>query len=139
MGYCYSRGGGLVCDCCGTDVEVRKRTCPHKVDGLPYCSAPAMCGDCYKKHGGVRLHDRCKPLAEEQSKIRAKQKAMLESGHLMLKAGWGDWHELVPSGYVGAVFAGLRGEEWRLIPSEVYKKYDWLHEYEGAVPWKVHP
>lgn len=146
MGYCYdSRSGALVCDSCGCSGGVRKRTCPHKVDGLPYCSPPALCKECYKQEGGIRMHDRCKEPAAARQRERYEQQRMLDGGALLVRTAWGSWHDDVPKGFAGVRFEGKDGtSEYRLIPSESYTPPSgvrplYLHEYDDALPWENHP
>lgn len=96
MGYCFDYRGRMVCDGCGIAGGVRKRKCPYKVrysahnggGSAHYCSPPALCGDCYKKYGGLRgVHgDACRDGAaasqarEDADDLRAK------SGDLALRS-----------------------------------------------------
>lgn len=96
MGYCFDYRGRLVCDGCGIAGGVRKRKCAYKVrvsvlDGgysIPYCSPPALCAGCYKKHGGLRgVHgDRCRDgAAASQAQADADDKRYAE-GDLRLRS-----------------------------------------------------
>lgn len=135
MGYSYGYGG-ICCSGCakeGSKAGVRKRPCPYKVvdyqkDGrpyaaLPYCPAPALCSDCYKRHGGLRgLHgEDCKTgAAQMQATADAKRDAIAD-GEMFVDAAWGQWHDTVPQGKVGVLYAGKEGRVYLLIPAERYE------------------
>lgn len=140
MGYLYSRSGGLVCDSCGDSKGVRKRKCPHTVSGLPYCSPPALCSDCYKQEGGIRIHDKCKEPAAASQREDDEIAAQLAAGAFQRSTAWGDWRANVPEGLVGVKFVGSGGnEEYYLLPDETYNAHRFLHEYSDAVPWENPP
>jgi hypothetical protein len=156
MGYSYSYSNRLCCDGCGVDRGVRKRKCPHKVvdyqdNGQPYaavsyCPAPALCSDCYKKHGGLRgLHgDSCKQgAANSQAQADAKRDA-IAAGEMFVKAAWGQWHDSVPMDKVGLLYAGKEGEVYILVPKDRYdlpgKPYPMLSEVADVMEtWENHP
>lgn len=140
MGYCYHKTTGqLVCDCCGSAKGTKKRTCPHKVGNLPYCSPPALCPTCYQERGGEKIHDRCKVPAEARRREEDRRWEMLAAGHLERSTAWGDWHDNVPAGLVGVKFVGLKSEEYRLLPEATYNAHQWLHEFADAQPWTNPP
>ena len=138
MGYCYDSSGRLACDSCGKVGGVRKRTCPHKVDGLPYCPAPALCSDCFKAEGGLAvLHRECKALAEKRQREEDDLRAHVQAGRLVVKSAVGSWHKTVPAGMVGVTFAGLSGQERRLVPEADYHPIErrYLDQYPTTHPW----
>lgn len=137
-GYGYNANGRecLACDSCGTVGGVRKRRCTFKVltDSLrskdrfliDYCPAPALCGPCLKKEGGIRkVHAGCEVGAGmAQTRYDAIQKLLDEGKHLLTSAS-GDWHEEVPEGMVRATFNAnnYSDEQHRLIPQEEYEEF----------------
>ena len=148
MGYCYFGSGPnknkLCCDACGDGIG-RKRTCTEKVDGLPYCPAPSLCKECFKKEGGSKkIHAQCKEPADRSRAERAAKQAKLDQGLLLRAAAFGDWHETVPEGWVGAAFEGLNKIEWVLVPEKdwdaaLVNARDDLTEFPNAIPWIWHP
>lgn len=150
MGYGYGPGG-LACDggCgrCGRAQGVRKRVCPYKVthDGyvLAWCPAPALCKDCYKRHGGLRgVHGQaCRDGAAQAQREEDAKQAKLAGGDYKVNAAWGHWHDSVPEGKVGVLFEDKDGDQvYRLVEaSEYVAPYPWLSEYTVAPqPWPNH-
>jgi hypothetical protein len=138
MGYGYgwtsSGRQGLSCDGCGTVGGVRKRRCPYKVLGdslrsprryeLDYSPAPALCSECYKKHGGLRgVHgEECREGAvKSQAKYDAIE-AGLDAGESFVIAAYGSWAEGVPQGQVKVLFRGRAGETEMLMPEALYEQ-----------------
>lgn len=121
MGYCYTKGGALVCDACGESGGVRRRTCPHRVSGLPYCPAPALCRDCYARERAT-LHAGCREGAARAQARDDTRAAVLAGGGLLVKAAWGDWHPTVPAGEVGVLFEGRDRRAWGLVSSHEYRR-----------------
>lgn len=148
MGYSYDMRGRLACDSCGRTGETRKRPCPHKVTTetgqvLRYCQAPALCGDCLRKHGGTAgVHAGCKEgAAKSQARYDARRER-LAAGEAQVMCAWGDWHELVPTGLVGALFIGAdKVEHCVLLRVQDYdpSTKPWLSDYPDAMPWENHP
>jgi hypothetical protein len=145
MGYCYTNDGKLCCDKCSGSGDVRKRTCPHKVDGLPYCPAPALCDECLKELGGnAKLHTRCKEHAKRSQDESDSRKARIAAGDHMLATAWGSWHELVPAGYVGMRFVGTSDEVHILVEDGKHDELRksgcyFLSEFKDfAEPWLQH-
>jgi len=142
MGYCYTKGGGLVCDSCDSDANVKKRHCPHTVDGLPYCPAPALCNACWEKYGKNKIHAGCKEPAAARQQEMDDERAAIDGGALIVTTAWGDWDSCVPSGFVGVLFRGKGIDAFRLIRKTDYdpgrKKY--LSDYPDARIWEApHP
>jgi hypothetical protein len=143
MGYCYGRSDSgrmkLACDRCSTLEGVRKRPCSHKVDGLPYCPAPALCGPCLKDVGGSRaLHAQCEDGARRMQAEADHKRARLEAGDFAVGGAFGSWHENVPNGMVGVIFRGADGAEvMHLIPDEDYdpSSKGFLSDYDTKDPW----
>lgn len=73
MGYCYSAGGGLICEGCGTDVGVRKRRCPHG-----WCQADALCSECNATKRPP--HKGCKEAAERWKADQRRHQELLDEG-----------------------------------------------------------
>lgn len=141
MGYCYTKGGALVCDACNGSTNVRKRICPHTVDNLPYCPAPALCDECFDKNGQNAIHADCKAQAEARQREKDAERAELDCGAMIVMTAWGDWDSCVPSGFVGVRFQGSEGKEtYRLIRKEDYNpaKRKYLHNYPHARIWQAH-
>ena len=142
MGYCYS-GGKLVCDSCGATGSVRKRTCRYRVTyaeggSLPYCSPSALCAVCYTTHKPT-LHANCKAGAVRRTAEETERRQKLDAGELEVRTAWGDWHELVPAGYVGVRFIGMNGSEvYRLILAGEYHGRGYLSEYPNLSAWEPH-
>jgi hypothetical protein len=136
MGYCYERlpSGhySLCCDACGA-VRARRRACPHKVDGLPYCPAPALCKACYQKHK-TTLHAPCEEPARLRQLECDQERKRLSMGEKRVLTAWGDWHETVPKGMVGF---RVTGEVYYLVPKSEYHA-GWLGDYPNAKPWEKH-
>lgn len=152
MGYCYTASGKLVCDGCGRDGGVRRRTCPHTVlcdslrgarSRLPWCSAQALCKDCYAARGGLRgLHGtRCEQGAREDQAEADAIEAALDAGEAFVLAAWGDWQAGVPQGQAGVLFGSRAGKAWRLVPDAAYdpQARPKLSDYPDAQPWQDHP
>jgi hypothetical protein len=148
MGYGYEAHGSrrLVCDNCGHAGGVRKRKCPYKVthDGhaLHYCYPPALCGDCYKKLGGLRgVHgEEChQGAANSQAQEDAKQ-AKLDAGDMRPTCAWGSWQENVPEGMVGVLYEGRDCKAFYLLPKQAYESRPWFSEVGHiAESWENHP
>lgn len=135
MGYCFDPRGRIVCDSCGVSGGVRKRRCAYKVDGLPYCPAPALCGPCYSKHGGLRgVHgERCREGAAESQARSDADKAREAAGDRKVRSAYGSWHEDVPKGKVGVYYGD---DTYVLVDEAEYKyPYPWLSELGTAEPW----
>lgn len=133
MGYSYdARTGKLCCDSCGNIGGVRKRTCPHKVDGMPYCSPSALCSACYAKYRDT-LHDGCAEAAARSQARADEENAALACGSHLWRTSWGDWHDAVPAGLVGVRFVSETEEVFALISEATY---DRLGDYRrlGLVP-----
>lgn len=140
MGYLYASGGGaLCCDSCGAsgrEAGTRKRKCPHVVRGatevswdgrmvrrsLPYCSAPALCKECYRREGGLRgVHAQCAAPAAEAQNREDLREARLQAGEWQVKWASSD-SKLIPEGHVLVGFRNLQGEEReRVFPRDVYR------------------
>ena len=156
MGYSYGYNQltgrqGLACDNCGTVDNVRKRQCPHKVRGdslhsvtvghryeLPYCPAPALCSECFRKLGGIHgVHsDACKRGAAAMQAEHDHTEARLKAGAWLVVAAYGDWKECVPVGMVGVTFRNYEHAERSFImPKEDYNSRDKsaLSDYPRAV------
>jgi hypothetical protein len=142
MGYSYGRNARgnwvLSCDGCGDLGGVRKRTCPHKVLGdshrtmdgkrhaLPYCPPPALCGACFRRHGGTaRIHAQCADGAAQSQARYDETERQLDAGELLVtSASMVDGHP----GMVRVMFAGryhpgageARREAARVMPAELY-------------------
>jgi hypothetical protein len=110
MGYCYTNAGALCCDRCDRSGGVRKRTCPHKVGGLPYCYPMALCQECYEAVKD-KLHVNCKERAAARQAEEDAKLTTLKTGAFERGAAWGDWHEMVPKGMVGVVFRDINRKE----------------------------
>lgn len=154
-GYAVSANGryALACDggCgrAGSAQGVRKRSCPHKAADyqygrryeLPYCPAPALCKECYKRHGGLRgIHGESCRIGAAESTVRAEEKqAKIEAGEMLSTTAWGSWYESVPEGKVGLAFEGNAGRSYHLVPAEQYYSQSVaLSEIEHE-PWEGHP
>lgn len=74
MGYCFTEGGGLVCDCCGTSSGTKKRPCP-----FGWCQAPALCETCSATNTADR-HSGCKEYAARALDTRERENRLLEAG-----------------------------------------------------------
>ena len=136
MGYCFDYRHRLCCDGCGKAGGVRKRKCAYRVrasvlDGgysIPYCSPPALCSDCYKKHGGLRgVHgDRCRDgAAASQAEADADDKRHAE-GDLKLRSALRQGDK---------VLLKFDGEIAVLVDDYEYGKVRWfldLDDYELA-------
>lgn len=134
MGYGYDTRGRLACDGCGTTGGVRKRRCPYKVltDSLrsprrfevDYSPAPALCSECYKKHGGLRgVHgEACREGAAASQAEYDKVEAALDAGESFVIAAYGSWAEDVPKGQVKVLFKGRAGESSLLMPEDLYEQ-----------------
>jgi hypothetical protein len=130
MGYCFDYKGRLVCDGCGVSGGVRKRKCSFKVLGdsrygprhaLPYCPAPAVCGECFKKHGGSKgIHGGCKGGAEASQAEADEVERLLDEGEYFAASAYGDWNKTVPEGKVGVIYRGRAGERRVLLASRDY-------------------
>ena len=128
MGRSYDSSGRLACDGCGkAEGTTRRRTCPARVvypsgASLPYCAAPDLCPDCVVKHRD-RLHVGCREAAAKRTAEERARGARLEAGEMLLRSCWGDWHERVPAGWVGACFVG-KGDAvaYWLVPAKVYDR-----------------
>lgn len=146
MGYSYDMAGRLACDSCGRTGGVRKRTCPHKVTdetghALPYCYPAALCGECYRKHGGAAaLHKDCAAGAAASQARYDKLRERLAAGEAQIMCAWGDWHETVPSGLVGVCFMGADKVPHYVLVRD-YDQYEkrYLSDYPDAEPWINHP
>lgn len=152
MGYSYGPRG-LCCDSCGQSGNgTRRRPCPHKVtypqDGpgrsLPYCPAPALCPECLKREGGTRaIHARCAEPAAAASRKNAEIATKVASGDPQVMSAYGSWHEHVPEGWVGVMFAPNRTDRWReqthkLVPSAAYADRPddaFLSDFPDAIDW----
>lgn len=151
MGYSYDFRGRLACDGCGATGKTRRRKCPHTVLGdslrgprfrLPYCPAPALCPECYAKHGpSKKLHEGCAEGARKSQAEADAIEAQLDAGVMFNTAAWGDWHETVPAGMVGVVFRGRAGEQWSLIPADRYhaRRTTTAEVADVAQEWLDHP
>jgi len=154
MGYCYGRDKSgkqrLACDSCGTIERTRKRTCPFKVSGLPYCPAPALCVACYAKRGGKKLHADCEAPAKAAQAEDDACAAILACGEYRVAAAWGDWHPTVPEGWVGVLLRnGHLDERLRLALKDEYDRLFagprprggqmWQFDFEALAPWKDGP
>lgn len=73
MGYCYTAGGGLVCDGCGATGGVRKRACPYN-----WCAPPALCEACNEKD--TRDHSGCKIRHAQKLERDAQHQRLLDQG-----------------------------------------------------------
>lgn len=133
MGYSYDYRGRLCCDACGKSGGVRRRTCPHKVLGnslrtqqrvaLPACSAPALCKECYAKHGGQKgLHDGCAEFAAKSQAEDDAIEAALDAGEKFVVSASGDWLDHVPKDHVEVTFWGRHasGEVKLIVPKNDY-------------------
>ena len=131
MGYCFDYKGRLVCDDCGAYGSVRKRKCSFKVLGdslhgprhaLPYCYPPALCSECFKKHGGTKgIHAGCRDGAEASQAEADKIERLLDEGDFLPVSAYGDWHEAVPEGKVGVKYRGRSGERYVLLDKADYE------------------
>ncbi|QSM01191.1 hypothetical protein SEA_NANOSMITE_167 [Mycobacterium phage Nanosmite] len=153
MGYSFDYAGRLACDGCGKTsadgVRVMRRRCPHKVlsdtlrcarrIAMDYCPAPALCGDCYRSHGGKKLHDVCaEPAKAAQAEYDAIE-AALDAGEMFVIAAYGSWHDNVPAGKVGVLFSGRDGQTQRLVDEHAYGsrgKNPKLSDFDTE-PWEV--
>lgn len=130
MGYIRTaeRRPRLCCDRCGRAGDVRKRTCTQRVrnaDGsvLPYCSPPALCPECYRALGQAKgVHGECRERAAASQERENKKIALIEKGEHLLRTAWGDWHENVPKGFLGALFEGKDGDVRVAMLEEDYAK-----------------
>ena len=145
MGYSYGRTASgrlaLSCGACGKLGGVRKRTCEYRVyyaDGtsLPYCPAPALCGPCFAERR-VSLHADCRESAARSTEKEAAKGRRLAAGDSIVAARWGDWHETVPTGKVGAVYRAADGTETWILTDEAHMPR-WLSEAMLAEPWMPH-
>lgn len=146
MGYSYGQNGNgrwvLACDKCGSIGGTRKRPCRYRIhyaDGtsLPWCPAPALCGPCFKALGGTAgLHgDTCRDNAARAQADEDHKAACLAAGDKRVIVAYGDWHASVPTGMSLVGFRGADGvEEYRLMPSDVYKSGGFLSDYPDSVP-----
>lgn len=161
MGYTYGRTASgrmaLACDNCGAVGGVCRRTCPHKVLGdsmravsgkryaMPYCPAPALCGPCLSKLGGLhQLHRDCAAGAARAQAEYDETQRRLDAGEYQVVAAYGDWHELVPEGMVGVIFGGRDWGETRneiavLVPKDAYAPSSrrWLTDYPMRFGWQA--
>jgi hypothetical protein len=138
MGYCFDYRGRLACDGCGIAGGVRKRRCAYKVDGVPYCPAPALCPDCYKQHGGLRgVHgDECRDGAAQSQARADADKARIAAGDFKSRSAFGDWHELVPENKVGLLFYGQGDPFGILVDDADYdNKSVWFFDLKSYQPW----
>lgn len=157
MGYEYGRSASgrmtLSCDGCGTVGGVRKRTCPFKVfssglrsggvrQGVSYCYPPALCAVCFKGEGGSKgIHVNCDAGARVSQARDDEERRRLEAGESHVTSAFGSWHETVPSGFAGVVFAGLDGNEVNVLIAveEYHQRSDvkgmWLGDYADTIPW----
>lgn len=146
MGYCHDSHGRLVCDACGSSTGVRKRTCPHRVyyaegGSLPYCQPAALCAACYATHKAT-LHVACAEGAAKSNARERERKEKLANGEFEVKAAFGSWHETVPPGCVGVMFANpTLGERHMLVPEADYDLFRvvrprYLSDYPRATPWE---
>lgn len=136
MGHVYSVVNGrrvLDCDACGGN-PARRIPCPFRVtyaDGgsLPYCGPDALCAKCRPIHGTVAAHraNGCETGAARSMAREADRVAKSIAGVYVTVAAWGDWHETVPTDFVGvaATAGGLRGSAgapvlYRLVPATEY-------------------
>lgn len=145
MGYSCDYRGRLCCASCGAAGGVRKRKCAYKVRcesergeaarySLPYCPAPALCGACYKKHGGLRgVHgEACRSgAAASQAEADAIQ-ARYEAGDQKPRSAYGSWHAQVPKGKVGVVYSG---GALVLLSEELYESRPWFSELKEYELW----
>jgi hypothetical protein len=109
---------------------------------LPYCQPPALCPDCWEKHGkGRGVHADCKEGARKSQEREDSRARALAAGRYERRTAWGSWHEAVPDGKTGVAFIGNQGTEYRLLPAAQYNAHDWLDEFPAgsAEPWPNHP
>lgn len=152
MGYCYDRDNGLVCDSCGGSgprLGVKKRTCAYRVDGMPYCPAPALCSACYRDEGGLRgVHgEKCQAGAAKSQAESDAMSARRAAGELFISGALSGPTWYVPAGQVGAEFAGRDGvRAWRLIPEDDYRREYGakglalaLSDFPGTPVWEDDP
>jgi hypothetical protein len=156
MGYSYGynprpRTGKynlLSCDGCGLTTAdgataVRKRTCTFKVPFrdylgnlalLPYCPPPALCADCFAKHGkGKGIHGRCAEGAADSTARFHEDEASYAAGDSKVFTAYGDWKDEVPSGYCLVGFKDKDGNEtYRLIATDDYHGGCWLSAHPDA-------
>jgi len=148
MGYCYARQSNgrmaIACDggCgrAGGAQGVRKRPCRFKVSHLsygvrhelPYCPAPALCAQCFKRHGGAKgLHgESCREGAAASQAREDEKQRRLAAGDAHPAAAWGSWCESVPEGKVGVSYQSQAGRRYVLVSAEDYKSRPWLSEVE---------
>ena len=145
-GYGYNPRTGrqvLACDGCSAVGGVRKRPCTEKVLGsslrtvdgqrhaLRYCQAPALCSECFKKHGSSKgIHAHCvEPAALAQAEYDEEQRR-LESGDAKVVARYGSWHDRVPEGRVMVDYGHLNGHVTTLFhdAGSDEARADWLLE-----------
>jgi hypothetical protein len=148
MGHCYDSRGRLVCDQCGeADGTAKARHCTYKVltdsirggrASLHYCYPPDLCKGCYEALKPTLHGEECKTGAARSQADYDHTEALLDQGEYFSITGFGDWHELVPEGYVGRCFKGRKGEKWVLIPKDDDKS-NILSEIKTAKPWSPHP
>ena len=148
MGYGYgydSRTGRqvLACDGCGTLGGVKKRKCIYLVtyrDGssLHYCQAPALCSACFKNEGGSKgVHARCEAGAMASQATYDLERRRLDAGDARVAARFGSWHDLVPTGFVGAIYRDSQGQETRVLVEKdsADSGADWLSDVANPQPW----
>jgi len=78
-----------------------------------------------------------------QAQEDAKRDA-IAAGEMFVRAAWGDWHDDVPKGMVGALYSGKEGEVYILMPKDRYdlpgKPYPMLSEVADVMEtWENHP
>jgi hypothetical protein len=134
------RGGRRCCDVCGSTAGTRTRTCPHRVDGVPYCKPPALCPDCLRRVGGSRvLHAGCAEPARQSRVAAAERRARLADGESFVASAIGGPDRRggrdIPAGMVLVTFRGAGVETTRIIPAGDYdpKRKPALSDYPASL------
>lgn len=147
MGYGYGRtmrgGMALACDGCGeAEGRTRKRRCrftvTHDGHALPYCSAPALCPDCWDRKGkGRGVHgERCRKGAETSQAREDAKVARLATGDARVTSAI-----RIEEDWTGVTFRDAEGRETlRLVPAHEYHERNedhglWLSDYPLTAPW----
>lgn len=129
MGYSYAIGSNaLCCDSCGRTGGVRKRSCTAYVltdslrsarQRLRYCKPAALCVECYRGEGGVKMHGRCHAEVMSVQAEYDRIEAALDTGESFVVAAFGkaDW---VPAGRTGLIFVGRTGRIKGTVPKSKY-------------------
>ena len=110
MGHCYSREGGLICDCCNTPAKgTRTRACPFK-----WCNAD-LCASCLKasRWASQANHADCRRYSEA---MRNREK---EEADALAAGAWVRFSALTTApGVVRVSFKNQAGERLELAVTQ---------------------